>query len=283
MSDKIIPFDFGDSLFRSHIDEAGVFWFVAKDVCAALGIEWKGSHTIGPLDEDERGSVILNTPGGRQEVLTVSESGLYHLIFKSRKPEAKKFRSWVTSEVLPALREQGCYSMPENNPVDSSPVLLSGLDNLPRLRSSQRTVALQSAVQMARMTNGTEADVERLFKKFSYMLSDPRRLGSEVVENCDFQLFKEWADKNLIQSEWQKKKGHRLVIQHTPLYQRYCNWAQEQGRESVSRIAFGRWMRNEMNFRYEKSAKGWYFVEWVGKNPLSSIPFNQINTVGNLN
>lgn len=96
---------------RTLIDENGVVYFVAKDVCEVLGIEWKGSHTLGYLDDDEKGSHKIGTPRGEQEMLCITESGLYTLILRSNKPEAKRFRRWVTHEVLPAIRETGEYSI----------------------------------------------------------------------------------------------------------------------------------------------------------------------------
>lgn len=87
--------------------------FVAKDVCEVLGIE-KYRDAVSRLDEDERGEpVIVDTLGGKQSMATVNESGLYHLVFVSRKPEAKAFRKWVTSEVLPNIRKHGFYMAPE--------------------------------------------------------------------------------------------------------------------------------------------------------------------------
>lgn len=92
------------------VGDASSPWFVAKDVCDALEIEWKGSHSMGPLDEDEKGSHIVYTLGGPQEMLTVNESGLYALIFRSRKPSARLFRRWVTGTVLPSIRRTGAYA-----------------------------------------------------------------------------------------------------------------------------------------------------------------------------
>lgn len=83
-------------------------WFVAKDVCDVLGIE-KYRDAVSRLDEDERESVLVDTLGGMQKMTAVSESGLYSLIFQSRKPEARKFRKWVTGEVLPSIRKKGYY------------------------------------------------------------------------------------------------------------------------------------------------------------------------------
>lgn len=84
-------------------------WFVAKDVCDVLGIE-KYRDALARLDDDEKGCpVTVDTLGGPQKMSAVNESGLYNFIFLSRKPEAKKFRKWVTSEVLPSIRKTGRY------------------------------------------------------------------------------------------------------------------------------------------------------------------------------
>lgn len=85
-------------------------WVVAKDVCEILGIE-KHRDAISRLDDDERGSVKLDTLGGMQTMSIINESGLYSLIFRSNKPEAKVFRKWVTSEVLPTIRKKGYYGI----------------------------------------------------------------------------------------------------------------------------------------------------------------------------
>lgn len=87
---------------------AGEPWFVAKDVCRILEIA-KYRDAVARLDDDERESVLMDTLGGTQQMVAVNESGLYHLIFQSRKPEARKFRKWVTSEVLPSIRRKGFY------------------------------------------------------------------------------------------------------------------------------------------------------------------------------
>jgi prophage antirepressor-like protein len=111
MANSLNTFNFeGTSPLRSVIQDEQP-WFVAKDVCAVLAI---ANHldATSRLDEDERGESVIPTPFGDHTFTVISESGLYALIFKSRKPEAKRFRKWVTSEVLPALRTQGTYSVP---------------------------------------------------------------------------------------------------------------------------------------------------------------------------
>lgn len=94
------------------IQKDGEPWWVLKDVCGILGIS-KYRDTASRLDEDERGSVRVDTPGGEQEMTVVNESGLYNAILRSDKPEAKPFRKWVTSEVLPSIRKHGAYMTPE--------------------------------------------------------------------------------------------------------------------------------------------------------------------------
>ena len=84
-------------------------WFMGKDVCIAAGII-KYRDAISCLDSDERMSTNMDTPGGSQQVTVVNESGMYHLVFQARKPEAKAFRKWVTSVVLPSIRRTGSYS-----------------------------------------------------------------------------------------------------------------------------------------------------------------------------
>ena len=110
--------DSAASEVRIYLDEKGDPWFVAKDVCVALGLD-NVSRAMMSLDEDEKGVTIGNTLGGNQQMATVSESGLYSLIFKSRKDEARKFRKWITNEVLPAIRKVGAYSV--NKPVTEFP------------------------------------------------------------------------------------------------------------------------------------------------------------------
>ena len=85
-------------------------WFVAKDACDCLKIT-NVSQACQTLDEDEKGIYKVYTLGGSQDMMLISESGLYAFIMRSNKPEAKVFRKWVTSEVLPSIRKTGSYGM----------------------------------------------------------------------------------------------------------------------------------------------------------------------------
>lgn len=90
------------------LEQNGEPWFVAKDVCECLAIS-KHRDAISRLDADERGSVKVDTLGGKQEMATVNEYGLYSLVLSSRKPEAKEFKRWITHEVIPTIRKHGAY------------------------------------------------------------------------------------------------------------------------------------------------------------------------------
>ena len=108
------PFDFEGRALRLATDAAGNPWFHAGDVCAALELTnpWKAvADHVDPDDLTKR--EVIDSLGRTQEANYVNESGLYALIFGSTKEAAKRFKRWVTSEVLPALRRTGSYAMPE--------------------------------------------------------------------------------------------------------------------------------------------------------------------------
>lgn len=92
----------------------GAPWFVLKDVCGVLGVG-NVSDVYARLDTDEKGVGQIDTLGGRQSMNIISESGLYNVILRSDKPEAKPFRKWVTAEVLPAIRRSGGYIAGQND------------------------------------------------------------------------------------------------------------------------------------------------------------------------
>jgi len=107
MSNDLITFSFVAQSVRVLMID-GEPWFVAADVLEVLTLDRKA---LERLDSDEKGVSSIHTLGGPQKMTVINESGLYALILTSRKPEAKKFKKWVTSEVLPALRKRGHYAM----------------------------------------------------------------------------------------------------------------------------------------------------------------------------
>lgn len=96
------------------VEMNGEPWFVLKDVCEVLGMDSTQLKKVADrLEADEKGRTQITTPGGMQESWVINESGLYNVILRSDKPEAKPFRKWVTSEVLPSIRKHGAYMTSE--------------------------------------------------------------------------------------------------------------------------------------------------------------------------
>ncbi|EHV2409219.1 Bro-N domain-containing protein [Vibrio cholerae] len=108
--EKVLSFEFGEQQLRTALTDEGHPMFCGKDVCQLLEVG-NPSMAINRLDEDEKGIITTDTLGGLQEMIFVSESGLYKLIFTSRKPVAKDFTNWVTKEVLPQIRATGAYTL----------------------------------------------------------------------------------------------------------------------------------------------------------------------------
>ena len=138
-------FDYENSKVRVYEDG----WFVASDVCAVLEI-MNVSDAVRKLDEDEKMTLALTdshfgSRGGAQSLLLINEPGLYSLIMSSRKPEAKKFKRWVTHEVLPSIRKTGLYAVDEvlNNP----DMLISALEALKKEREERAKMELENAVK----------------------------------------------------------------------------------------------------------------------------------------
>lgn len=88
-------------------------WIIGKDVALALGYRNPQEAIRTHVDEDDKGVSEILTPGGKQSIPVINESGLYSLVLSSKLPNAKKFRRWVTSEVLPSIRRHGAYMTPE--------------------------------------------------------------------------------------------------------------------------------------------------------------------------
>lgn len=103
------PFLFeGEHLVRAVSDEVHDIGFVGLDVCRVLGLA-KPHQALDRLDQDERGTCSIGTPGGDQTMVVVWEPGLYRLMFGSRKPVAERLKRWLAHEVIPALRRNGHY------------------------------------------------------------------------------------------------------------------------------------------------------------------------------
>lgn len=130
----LMPLAFEESLVRVIPDQNGEHLFVAKDVALALGYEWNGVSRIAHVPEEwRRVTSVVTLRRGEQEVLTLTEQGLYFFLGRSDKPKALPFQKWLAGEVLPALRKTGSYGQ------TAQPVMTPGNTSLATLR---RLVAL---------------------------------------------------------------------------------------------------------------------------------------------
>lgn len=157
---NLTTFDFNESPLRVLLKD-GQPWFMAADVCRVLEIA-NSRDAVSGLDEDEK-ITVGNTDGNPRagiphQMNLISESGLYALVFKSRKPEARKFRKWVTAEVLPAIRETGRYEASEEKRARTV------RDDMGELRSLLITSA--SAVQLKMLDVGRAQQVANLAARF---------------------------------------------------------------------------------------------------------------------
>jgi prophage antirepressor-like protein len=156
---SLAPFQFEGRQVRVITDEQGEPWFVAADVCACLAIR-NPSDALNRLDDDEKGLGLTETPGGNQSLTTVNEPGLYNLVLGSRKPEARRFKRWVTHEVLPSIRRTGRYAiantvavLPAAHQDRVSALLLIG-DAVARVPGVKRGIAMAATLTCIQENTG---------------------------------------------------------------------------------------------------------------------------------
>ena len=161
---------------------SGAPWFSSADVGKILQLS-NIRASVALLDDDEKGVNTIDTPGGKQEISIVSESGLYALIFKSRRPEAKKFRRWVTSEVLPAIRKTGSYS-----------ATLTPAEQL-QIRKAISARAKKSAVAYQTIYHALYARFQ--VAKYDQIRSEDLQTALDFIATCEVKL-PALVDKNSI-------------------------------------------------------------------------------------
>ena len=150
---EITPFNFGSNIVRV-VSRNNDPWFVANDVCKALGYSNTSKAIADHLDDDERYNESLDRGGS---LLLISESGLYALILRSRKTGARKFAKWVTSEVLPTIRKTGSY---QSNTQSQRIALAHQL-------ASQATAQVFDTVFRAVMDGSFNPSLDRLLLSFT--------------------------------------------------------------------------------------------------------------------
>lgn len=248
---ELMNFDYDERPVRVIRDEDGTPWWVAKDVCEVLTIQ-DHHQAVESLDEDEKGWVKVPTPGGPQDTKTINESGLYTLIIRSNKPEAKSFRKWITSEVLPAIRMNGYYEA-----VPGSIPHTDGTATISVARLTETAQGIKAAMIIARA--------------FGFRDEEARRLANGVVKKITgvdalelLGVSKE-AEGNGIFDDFLEEccgVGEALRSQSSKLYGRFAQWCRDAGIEQAPTLkAFGRFMTGQFN---KTKINGLVFYEGIG-------------------
>lgn len=188
MNNEIQKFDFKGAALRTLTDEAGEPWFVLKDCMSILDLG-NPTETVKMFDKDEFSTTeVIDSIGRRQQTYIISEPGLYRLVMKSRKPEAKEFQRWVTHEVLPSIRKHGGYMAgqermtPEQMALASMRWLQSKVDEQAKqLKAQEGKVLFANAVETAR-TSILVGDFAKILKGNGIDIG-PRRLFAWLREH----------------------------------------------------------------------------------------------------
>ncbi len=156
-------FSYHDTPLRT-IEKDEELWWVLKDVCGVLGIS-NHSNVMARLDDDEKALRLLEDPNGKaQQTSIINEPGLYNVILRSDKPEAKDFKRWVTHEVLPSIRRTGSYALPQAQPLTPAQLIAAQAQLLVDMEKRMDEVQGQ--------TRALEAKVDTAMKALSRPAED---------------------------------------------------------------------------------------------------------------
>lgn len=203
-------FNYGDNEIRTVMID-GDPWFVARDVCGILGIT-DARKSVGLLDEDERNTIPITDALGRtQETWTINEPGLYSLILRSRKPEAREFKRWITHEVLPSIRQNGMYAT--DSLLDDPDLLLKTVTKLTEERRA-RLAAEEMAETLRIETSRQAVVIEEQSERLTYL---DRILQSEDTMNitqiaADYDMTARKLNNILKDAGIQRKTGGQWVL-----------------------------------------------------------------------
>lgn len=184
-------------------------WFVGKDVAEILGYAKPQNAIAAHVDDDDRKvAPIQGTPGGTQEMLIINESGLYGLILSSKLPNARRFKHWVTSEVLPSIRKHGMYAIDD---IIANPDLgIAALQALKAEREAKKLLAEKVAIQ-----NQQIAEMQPKVSYYDLVLSCPDALPITILSK-DYG----WTAQQM--NKFLHKQGIQYKLQKTwLLYAKY--------------------------------------------------------------
>lgn len=194
-------------------------YFVGKDVAEILGYENPSVAISKKVDEEDKGISKMETPGGIQNLSIINESGLYSLILSSKLPSAKKFKRWVTSEVLPSIRKNGSYTVPKSfaealqlaaNQAKQIEEMKPKSDFYDKVAGSSDTCDMK---EVAKVLNFKNIGRNKLFQ----ILRDEKILDKS---NVPYQQFIDAGYFRVIESKWEDQDGDIHINLKTVVYQK---------------------------------------------------------------
>ena len=238
-------------------------WFVAKDVCTCLEIA-NVSDACSRLDEDERGIVSTDTPSGKQEMLIVSEPGLYSLIGSSKKQEAKAFKRWVNHEVLPSIRKTGSYSVTQSQPQFALPTnYLEALKAL--VASEEAKLALQAELTSEKEAH--EKDNEDFRNGLDILNAQKAQIGSKREATAMATASSARAHQHFAEKVLETHASELIALRAVVEERRSQLWDADRTAQEISklRVLKKQYSLNTLQNKARRLLS--HFAEKLGKRP----------------
>lgn len=237
-------------------------WFVGKDVAVALGYEKARNAIAAHVDEDDKkGASIQGGPGGTQTMTIINESGLYALIFGSKLESAKRFKHWVTSESLPALRKTGYYEMPQY-----------------KQQAKQRDLTKDDYIRAASIISGCRNE------RLPYVMAFLEKAGLEMPEVEQISRQAEIVAQSGLAPEGKLEEyANELmemgVIHKSCIYVTVTDFNGFCDRFGISPLKYKRWLYRNRYISIRKSKKGkleYTATVWLDGELKRCIVFNEV-------
>lgn len=247
MSSNLIPLSF-DSQSVRVIDQPSGVWFVAVDVCNVLDLS-NPTEAIRNLDDDEVSALSITevSSNGVQQKRSfniISESGLYALIFRSRKAEAKRFRKWVTSEVLPAIRKTGTYAPAAITRAEVEQIIAERLPRrILKRREVEAVTGLARATIYAYMQEGKFPQAVKLGASAVGWVEDEvqawikDRMNNRTLTNPELPPYYPLVERFV--NECIELAPHNTIAA-ADIYGAFKEWCWQNGFKAIAQNAFGR-------------------------------------------
>ena len=206
-------FNFEDNEVRTQTIN-GEPWFVGKDVADILGYSNPAKAIRDHVDDEDKGQNDTFTPGGMQIMTIVNESGLYSLVFKSQLPSAKRFKRWVTSEVLPTIRKTGSYQIPAD-PMDALRLMFQATEHTQE-KVNQVDARVIHLEQNVKLEPGEYAYIGKSISRKVYQIGKERAYSMNRQQKDELfkAINKEIAEITGVRTRTQlRQKDYKKVIE----------------------------------------------------------------------